>query len=171
MRNAVVILAAVLAATSCKSAHEQTRITAVIGGTLIDTAGATPLADAVIVIDRGRIRAAGPRATTPIPAGSEKIDATGLTIEPGRVETVEQLGPAPGAYFARGVTSVRVATLTPAAEAIIAKQREGEVRTPRVLTSDPPAAAIAAGRPADLVLLMNGAVKRVMLNGEWIGTR
>lgn len=82
MSRALLLLAIVLATSSCKSAHEQTRVTAIIGGSLIAAVGAAPLADAVVVVDSGRIRAAGPRATTPISAGSEKVDATGFTIEP-----------------------------------------------------------------------------------------
>lgn len=56
---------------------------AVVGAQLIDGTGGGPIADSVIVIRDDRIEAAGPRETTPVPAGAEVIDAAGKTIIPG----------------------------------------------------------------------------------------
>ncbi len=82
---------------------------AIVGGTLIDGTNAAPVPDAVVVIDKGRIVAAGPRATVKIPQGAQTIDAHGKFILPGlwdmhaHFEQVEW-GPI---YLAAGATTVR----------------------------------------------------------------
>ena len=58
---------------------------ALVGGQLIDGTGGPPVADSVVVIRDGRIETAGPRDTTPVPAGAETLDMTGKTIIPGLV--------------------------------------------------------------------------------------
>jgi imidazolonepropionase-like amidohydrolase len=82
---------------------------ALVGGRLIDGTGALPVEDAVVVVDGDRIVAAGPRATTPVPASARRLDVTGQSVVPGlwdmhaHVEQVEQAA----AYLAAGVTTVR----------------------------------------------------------------
>ncbi len=60
---------------------------AIVGARLIDGTGAEPVADAVVVIDDGRIQAAGPRGSIDVPDGAEVVDAAGQKIIPGLVET------------------------------------------------------------------------------------
>jgi hypothetical protein len=55
------------------------RVTVIVGATLI--AGTTEVPDSVIVIDGKKIRAVGPRPTTPIPQDSDRIDGTGRTVK------------------------------------------------------------------------------------------
>ena len=80
-----------------------------MGGTLIDGTGSAPVADSVVLIEKGRIVAAGSRSVVKIPHGATKIDARGKTILPGlwdmhaHFEQVEW-GPI---YLAAGVTTVR----------------------------------------------------------------
>ena len=82
---------------------------AITGATLIDGTGAAPVQDAAVVIHKGRIVAAGPRAKVKIPNGAQIVDARGKTILPGlwdmhaHFEQVEW-GPI---YLAAGVTTVR----------------------------------------------------------------
>ena len=82
---------------------------AIVGGALIDGTGAAPVADATVLIEKGRIVAAGPKASVKIPHGAQKIDARGKTILPGlwdmhaHFEQVEW-GPI---YLATGATTVR----------------------------------------------------------------
>lgn len=82
---------------------------AVVGGTLIDGTGAAPVPDAVVVIQKGRIVAAGPRSKVKIPHNANVVDAQGKTVLPGlwdmhaHFEQVEW-GPI---YLAAGVTTVR----------------------------------------------------------------
>jgi imidazolonepropionase-like amidohydrolase len=82
---------------------------AIVGGTLIDGTGSAPVPDSVVLIEKRRIVAAGPRSLIKIPHGATKIDARGKTILPGlwdmhaHFEQVEW-GPV---YLAAGVTTVR----------------------------------------------------------------
>ena len=82
---------------------------AITGATLVDGTGAAPVEDAAVVIHKGRIVAAGPRAKVKIPHGAQIVDAQGKTILPGlwdmhaHFEQVEW-GPI---YLAAGVTTVR----------------------------------------------------------------
>src|SRR5207248_113039 len=61
------------------------------GGTLIDGTGATPVADAVVVIKGDRIIAAGPRASTAWPADAEVLDVRGRTVIPGLIDAHDHL--------------------------------------------------------------------------------
>ncbi len=82
---------------------------ALVGATLIDGTGAAPVSDATVVVSDGRIVAAGPRATTPVPRGARRIDVAGKTIMPGLWDMhthVMQMEWA-AVYLAAGVTTVR----------------------------------------------------------------
>jgi hypothetical protein len=82
---------------------------AYINARLIDGTGAPAVADAVVVIDGGKIVAAGPRSKVTVPAGARTVDAAGNSLVPGlwdmhaHFEQVEW-GPV---YLAAGVTTVR----------------------------------------------------------------
>jgi len=82
---------------------------AIMGGTLIDGTGHAPISDSVILIENGKITAAGAKSGVKIPAGFQKIDARGKTVLPGlwdmhaHFEQVEW-GPI---YLAAGATTVR----------------------------------------------------------------
>jgi imidazolonepropionase-like amidohydrolase len=82
---------------------------AFVGATLINGTGATPVRDAAVVVEKGRIAAAGPRRSVKIPAGATRIDISGKTVLPGlwdmhaHFEQVEW-GPL---YLAAGVTTAR----------------------------------------------------------------
>jgi imidazolonepropionase-like amidohydrolase len=58
---------------------------AFVGGTVIDGTGRPAIADAVVVATDGTITAVGPRASTPIPAGAQRIDVSGKTLIPGLI--------------------------------------------------------------------------------------
>jgi enamidase len=59
--------------------------------TLVDGTGAPPKTDQTLVIDKGRITALGPSASTSAPAGATVIDARGKTLLPGFVMMHEHL--------------------------------------------------------------------------------
>ena len=59
---------------------------AIVGATLVDGTGGPPLADAVVVMRGGRVESAGPRASTPIPAGVDTLDARGCWVLPGLID-------------------------------------------------------------------------------------
>lgn len=56
------------------------------GGTLIDGTGAAPVAGAAVLIENGKVSAAGPAAQVQAPAGATVIDAAGKTILPGLID-------------------------------------------------------------------------------------
>ena len=77
-------LAVLLAGALAPPAAAQT--VAVTGGTVIDGTGAAPVEDGVVVFANGRITAAGPASTTPVPAGATTIDAGGKYVIPGLID-------------------------------------------------------------------------------------
>jgi imidazolonepropionase-like amidohydrolase len=82
---------------------------AIVGGTLIDGNGGTPVRDAAVIVRDGRIAAVGPAAIVAIPSDAYRVDVHGKTILPGlwdmhsHFEQVEW-GPI---YLAAGVTTAR----------------------------------------------------------------
>ena len=58
---------------------------ALTGARVIDGTGATPIAQATIVVTNGRIAAVGAPAAVTIPAGATRIDMSGKTIMPGMI--------------------------------------------------------------------------------------
>lgn len=67
--------------------HAQPTVTAIVGATVIDGNGGAPIRDAAIVVSGSRITAIGPRGSVTIPAGANRIDATGQWIIPGLIDT------------------------------------------------------------------------------------
>ena len=61
-------------------------ITAIVGGTLIDGNGGSPVPNATILVQRGRITAVGPSAGVTAPPGARVINAAGKFITPGFVD-------------------------------------------------------------------------------------
>lgn len=59
---------------------------AITGGTLIDGTGKDPLTNAVVLVEGQRIVNVGGADRVKIPAGFERIDASGLTVMPGLID-------------------------------------------------------------------------------------
>lgn len=59
---------------------------AIVGGTLIDGMGGDPVRSGVVVIEDGKVVAAGSEKSVAIPAGAKKLDASGRTILPGFID-------------------------------------------------------------------------------------
>ena len=109
------------------------------GGTVIDGTGAAPMADAVIVIENGRIRQIS--AGGEVPAGAQIIDAGGKYVIPGLIDShvhydmpwLHRL------YLANGVTSVR--DLGGSIDRLQTLQQEiaaGNILAPRMFISGTP---------------------------------
>ncbi|HZU32190.1 MAG TPA: amidohydrolase family protein [Candidatus Angelobacter sp.] len=84
-------------------------VIAIVGGRLIDGTGKPAVENAVVVLKDGKIDAAGPAATTPVPEGAQVIDAHGKSVLPGLWEMhshFEQVEWGP-IYLATGVTTAR----------------------------------------------------------------
>jgi len=88
---------------------ERTRALAIIGATLIDGTGRAPIPDSAIVVEKGRIVAAGAKHGVKIPPGARRFDASGKFVLPGLWDThahFEQVEWGP-LYLAAGITTVR----------------------------------------------------------------
>jgi imidazolonepropionase-like amidohydrolase len=82
---------------------------ALVGATVVDATGAPAMPDATVIVDRGRIVAVGPRASTTIPSSARRIDVSGKTIVPGLWDNhahLHQIEWIP-TYLAGGITTVR----------------------------------------------------------------
>lgn len=84
-------------------------VTAIVGGRLIDGTGKLAVENSVVILKDGKIAAAGPAQTTPVPEGAQVIDAHGKSVLPGLWEMhahFEQVEWGP-IYLATGVTTAR----------------------------------------------------------------
>lgn len=115
-RDVLVLAAACVAvavgARSFAAGQATTTLTlAVTGGTLIDVRSGRRIPDAVVVIQSGRINAAGSRQSVQVPAGAKVIDARGRWLIPGltdmHVHVGSRLDMPMGLFLANGVTTIR----------------------------------------------------------------
>ncbi len=85
--RAVLVAAALLSAISAPA-----EVKVLKNFTLIDGKGGTPLSNAALVIDNGRITYAGPVAGLKAPAGAEIMDLAGKFVMPGIINLHSHLG-------------------------------------------------------------------------------
>ena len=89
-------------------------VIAITGGTLIDGTGRAPLSDAVVIINGDSIVAVGRRGRIRIPVGARVIDARGLIIAPGFIDTHSHSDrgfdedPAATTQVSQGITTLAV---------------------------------------------------------------
>jgi imidazolonepropionase-like amidohydrolase len=84
-------------------------VTAIVGGRLIDGTGKPAIENSVVILQNGKITAAGPAASTTVPAGAQIVDAKAKSVLPGLWEMhshFEQVEWGP-IYLATGVTTAR----------------------------------------------------------------
>ena len=79
----LVLLVIGFLATPFASSAQSQKIKALVGGTLIDGFGSTPIRNSVIIIEGERIKAVGQVGTLAIPPGAEIISTEGMTVLPG----------------------------------------------------------------------------------------
>ncbi|MCU1331702.1 MAG: amidohydrolase [Candidatus Angelobacter sp.] len=104
-RDGMANLAKVAAGFTAQTAS----VTAIVGGRLIDGTGRRAIENAVVILKDGKIAAAGPAASTPVPDGAQVLDARGKSVLPGLWEMhahFEQVEWGP-IYLATGVTTAR----------------------------------------------------------------
>ena len=130
------LLSAAAATVGCRRAPPDGL--ALVGATLIDGSGGPPLADAAIVVRRGRIESVGTRTDFTLPPDTREIDVAGRWIIPGLIDAhahVERW--AVERYVAWGVTTVRDLGAS-GTDSSLALKRDldlGSVRGPRMFTS------------------------------------
>jgi len=81
-----VLLSAALSFMPAPAAAQQSAWLVIQGGTLIDATGRPPVEDAVIVVERERIKTVGKRGDIAVPRGARVIDVKGKTILPGLID-------------------------------------------------------------------------------------
>src|SRR6185369_8232074 len=64
-----------------------TSVIAIVGARLIDGTGGPVVSDSIVVIRGERIVAVGKRSVIKVPAGAEVVDARGLTLLPGLIDS------------------------------------------------------------------------------------
>ena len=86
-RAVALILISILIAASllsgCFPEPEESVTLVIVGGNFLARKGFDPIADAVILIEKDMIVAAGPQSHIPFPKGVETLDARGMWIAPG----------------------------------------------------------------------------------------
>ena len=83
---------------------------AIVGATLIDGRGGPAIRDSVVIVRGDRIVAVGKRTSVTIPPGAEVVEANGLTLLPGLIDShfhIDGDDSLPALYLSHGVTSVR----------------------------------------------------------------
>jgi imidazolonepropionase-like amidohydrolase len=83
---------------------------AIVGATLIDGRGGPPISDSVVLIRGERIEAVGTRSSIKLPKEADMIDAKGLTLLPGLIDShfhIDGDGSLPALYLSHGITSLR----------------------------------------------------------------
>jgi len=89
-------------------------VVAITGGTLINGSGRAPLNDAVVIIKGDSIAAVGRRGQMKIPDGARVIDARGLVVAPGFIDTHNHSDrgfaedPSAATQVSQGITTVAV---------------------------------------------------------------
>lgn len=141
-----------------------TKITAITGATLIDGRGGPPVADAVVVVRGEKIIATGPRASMAVPKDAEVIEAKGLTLLPGLIDSHFHLDgddPLPSLFLSHGVTSVR----DPGAwiEAYETVRKSGEP-LPRLFLAGPHLDSAPPAYPHDAFIVRDPEETRLAVN-------
>jgi imidazolonepropionase-like amidohydrolase len=71
---------------SSQEKKEEANVVALIGGTLIDGTGASPVQNTTVLIEGNKIKAVGPMDKVKVPAGAKKIIVSGKWILPGFID-------------------------------------------------------------------------------------
>ena len=96
------------------STTSASEVIAIAGGTLMDGSGRAPLNDAVVIIKGDSIAAVGRRGQIKIPPDARVIDASGLVISPGFIDTHNHSDrglsedPSAATQVSQGITTVAV---------------------------------------------------------------
>ena len=86
---------------------------AILGATLVDGRGSVPVEDSAVLVQGDRIIAVGTRSSLKIPAQTETVDAKGMTLMPGLLDSHLHLDVGPrmlttaSLFLSHGVTSYR----------------------------------------------------------------
>ena len=141
-----------------------TQLIAITGATLIDGRGGAPLSDAVIVIRGDKIAAVGTRKTIVIPKGAEVVEARGLTLLPGLIDShfhIDGDYGLPALFLQHGITSIRdpgewMHSYDP--------PRKSGAPIPRLFLADPHLDSFGPAYPEDAVVVRDADEARNAVN-------
>ncbi len=139
-------------------------VVAIVGATLIDGYGGAPVPDSAVVVRGERIIAAGKRGLVSIPAGAEVVDASGLTILPGLIDShfhIDGDDPLPALYLTHGITSLRDPGQWTEAYDVA---RKAAAPVPRLFLCGPHLDSPPAAYPADSYIVRDADETRLAVN-------
>lgn len=90
MKALLPVAAAITAVLLAGAAPAAAAVLAITGGTVMTVANPTPMENATVIVENGRIRAVGTGLA--VPAGATVIDATGKIVTPGIVAGMSYVG-------------------------------------------------------------------------------
>jgi imidazolonepropionase-like amidohydrolase len=65
----------------------------IVGAVLLDGQGGPPMSDSVVVVAEGRIQAAGPRSSVPIPQEADEVDGSSRFLVPTPIDVCDRAEP------------------------------------------------------------------------------
>ena len=137
---------------------------AIVGATLIDGRGGPVIPDSVVIVRGDRIAAVGKRTSVTIPQGAEVVDASGLTLLPGLIDShfhIDGDDPLPALYLSHGVTSLRdPGQWTEAYDAA----RKAPAPVPRLFLCGPHLDSPPAAYPTDSYIVRDADETRLAVN-------
>jgi imidazolonepropionase-like amidohydrolase len=139
-------------------------VVAIVGATLIDGGGGAPLLDAAVVVRGEKIVAVGKRGSVVIPTGAEVIDAKGLTLLPGLIDShfhIDGDDSLPALYLTHGITSIRDPGQWIEAYDV---SRKGPAPVPRLFLCGPHLDSPPAAYPADSFIVRDAEETRLAVN-------
>ena len=139
-------------------------IVAIVGATLIDGRGGAPVVDAVVVVRAEKIVSVGTRGSVTIPPGAEVIDAKGLTLLPGLIDShfhIDGDDPLPALYLTHGITSVRDPGQWTEAYDVA---RKGPAPIPRLFLCGPHLDSPPPAYPTDSFIVRDAEETRIAVN-------
>ena len=96
---AAILILALLPSQRALAQAPSGEVLAFVGAQLLDGTGRPPIANASLLVSDGRVLAAGPAATVPIPTDATRIDTRGKTIMPGLVNAHGHVQVEPGSVL------------------------------------------------------------------------
>ena len=139
-------------------------IIAITGATLIDGRGGAPVPDAVVVIRGDKIAAVGTRKAIVIPKGADVVEARGLTLLPGLIDSHFHLdgdNGLPALFLQHGITSIRdPGEWMHSYEA----PRKSGAPIPRLFLADPHLDSFGPAYPEDAVIVRDADEARNAVN-------
>ena len=142
----------------------QNRVVAIVGATLIDGRGATPIPDSIVLVQGNKIIGVGKRGAVKVPSGADVIDAKGLTVLPGLIDShfhIDGDDPLPALYLMHGITSIRDPGQWTEAYDVA---RKGPAPIPRLFLCGPHLDSPPAAYPTDSYVVRDAEEARNAVN-------